>query len=67
MQTLTLTKTVGSFGDCSFTLEGDLIDEEGAPFSVGEFTFQADRIEKLAAYYLSNFDAVQLVRVTIVE
>jgi len=64
---LFLTTTVDQSGLLSFTLEGNIIDEEGAPFSVGEFAFKPDRIEKAAAYYVASFDDVKIVRQTIWE
>ena len=67
MNTLTLTTTIDAYGLLSFNLEGEIIDEEGVPFSVGEFAFKPDRIEQAAAYYVASFDNVKIIRQTIWE
>ena len=42
---LTLTTHIDNTGLKAYTLEGDLIDHDGQPFTVGESTFNPDRIE----------------------
>lgn len=73
LNTLTLTTHIDEGGLLSYSLEGDIIDDEFEScgevkkdiFSVGEFAFDKSKIEKSAQWYIANFKDVTVQQVTI--
>ena len=61
---LTITTTVDKFGDYSYELEGTIIDHDGKPFTVGEFSFNITRMRNRAQDYKESFDNVTIDYIT---
>jgi hypothetical protein len=72
LNTLTLTTHIDEGDLLSYSLEGDIIDDEFEScgevkkdiFSVGEFAFDKSKIEKAAQWYIDNFKGVTVQHVT---
>jgi len=70
---LTLTTHIDKGDLLSYSLEGDIIDDEFEScgevkkdvFSVGEFAFNKSKIEKSAQWYTANFKGVTVHHVTV--
>lgn len=73
LNTLTLTTHIDQGDLLSYSLDGDIIDDEfescgeAKPevFSVGEFAFDKAKIEKSAQWYVDNFHGVTIQHVTV--
>ena len=72
LNTLTFTTHIDEGNLLSYSLEGDIIDDEFEScgeakkdiFSVGEFAFDKSKIEKAAQWYIDNFKGVTVQHVT---